>query len=314
MPQAMFAIWWDDRLGPLVGRAYPESIQLSESDALTIFMSHGSKQKAKIGYTKIPIGLIVSIMERPNCIAVLLHDDEDPKVIERNIVRIAEAIDFNSQSWDEEIKKAYEALVELIDETTGESLLTNPNIKRLLQDLYDGRIERLAPKYLLEGTDFYPDASQYLGSDRNEVKRILQDLENVGMISAKTYGRRIECRQCGSSDVIIGLQCNECKSDNIHKVYTLFCPECSHQFHAVLVDNLTEVSCQHCKSSLKVSDLSVTAIEMLCNDCGLASEQPKIVLTCGMCGKYLIGTDLLAGTGIAYEAIEERKKDFKKPK
>ena len=60
MPRAMFAIWWDDALGPFVGRVWPEDESLTGEEALTIFMGHGVNMEAQIGYTKIPHGLIVS--------------------------------------------------------------------------------------------------------------------------------------------------------------------------------------------------------------------------------------------------------------
>ena len=83
-------------------------------------------------------------------------------------------------------------------------------------------------------------------------------------------------------------------------MYTVFCPKCSNQFHAVIVDDLTEVTCMHCKQPVKVSELSVIDVEPLCNKCGTASSDPKIVFKCATCGKQLKGADLLAGTGLAY--------------
>ncbi|MFW9919203.1 MAG: hypothetical protein ACFFED_06375, partial [Candidatus Thorarchaeota archaeon] len=139
MPKAMYAIWWDDALGPFVGRVWPEDVSLTGEEALTIFMGHGVNMEAQIGYTKIPQGLVVSFMEPPNCIAVLLNEDDDPAIIERNLLRIVPTIDFSSSSWDREIKKAFNALEEIIDETSGERLLKTPGISRLIEDMYEGR-------------------------------------------------------------------------------------------------------------------------------------------------------------------------------
>ncbi|MHA2205203.1 MAG: TackOD1 domain-containing metal-binding protein [Candidatus Thorarchaeota archaeon] len=300
MPKAMFAIWWDDKLGPFIGRTFPEGITLSGEEALIIFMGHGVKQEAKVGYTKLPIGLIVSYMEPPNCIAVLLDDDDDSAVVERNLLRLIPHINFSSDTWDTEIKKAYDGLIELIQETSGESLLSAPKIHRLIYDMDAGRVDVIKPRHVLSSVDKYPEAAEYLGQNPEEVVRILEDLEKEGVIFPKTFGRRIECRQCGSSEVAVTLLCPKCESDDLYKVYTVFCPLCSEQFQTVLVDELREVRCQKCHDPVKVADLSVVTVEPLCNACGTASNDPKIVLTCAVCDKQLQAADLLAGTGLAY--------------
>ena len=310
MPKAMFAIWWDDNLGPFVGRTWPEEESLSGEEALLIFMGHGVKMEAKVGYTKIPAGLVVSFMEAPNCIAVLLEEDDDPSVIERNLLRIVPTIDFSSSTWDDELKKAFNALNEVIRETTGDKLLTSPGVKKLIQDMFEGRIGAIKPQHVLSTIDNYPEAREYLGMDRAEVIRILKDLEDAGVIIPKTYGRRIECRQCGSSEVKVTLQCPSCRSEELHKVYTVFCPLCSEQFQTVLVDDITEIQCLKCQEAVKVADLSILDVEPLCNSCGTASDDPRIVLTCSMCDKQLKGADLLAGTGLAY--VPYKSKDDSK--
>ncbi|MBN2230460.1 MAG: hypothetical protein JW779_12805, partial [Candidatus Thorarchaeota archaeon] len=279
-------------------------------EALTIFMGHGVNMESQIGYTKIPQGLVVSYMEAPNCIAVLLDEGDNPAVIERNILRIVPTIDFTSSCWDDEIKKAFEALKDVIDETTGERLLKTPGISRLIEDMYEGRISRIQPQHILIATDRYPEAANYIGHNREEVIRILKDLETEGILIPRTYGRRIECRQCGASEVKVTLQCPKCSSEELYKVYTLFCPLCSDQFQSIIADEVTEVTCQKCKRPVKVSELAVMDVEPLCNSCGTASDNPKIVLTCAVCNKQLKSADLLAGTGLAYVPFKSKiKKD-----
>ncbi|MFW9907782.1 MAG: hypothetical protein ACFFEF_04345 [Candidatus Thorarchaeota archaeon] len=300
MPRAMYAIWWDDNLGPFVGRTWPEGENLSSDEALTIFMGHGVNMEAKVGYTKIPNGLIVSYMEPPNCIAVLLNDDDNPAVIERNLLRIIPTIDFSADNWDKELKKAFNALEEIILETSGDRLLMTPGIRKLVQDMFEGRLPFIKPQHVLSTIDSYPDAQQYLGNDREEIIRILKDMEDAGVIIPKTYGRRIECRQCGSSEVEVTLHCPSCNSEELYKVYTVFCPLCSGQFQTVLLDDITEVKCLKCQKPVIVSDLAVLDVEPLCKSCGTATVDPKIVLTCSMCKKQLKAADLLSGTGLAY--------------
>ncbi len=306
MPKAMFAIWWDDALGPLVGRVWPEDVSITSEEAITIFMGHGTKMESQIGYTKIPQGLIVSYMNPPNCIAVLLEDEEDPATIERNLLRIVPTIDFSSSEWDSEIKKAYTGLVEVIKETSGDRLLSTPGIRQMIQDMYEGRLPVIKPRHILVSVDRYPEAANYLGQDHAEVKRILKDLESEGILIPRTFGRRIECRQCGSSETKITLQCPNCSSEDLYNVYAVYCPLCSGQFHTVIVDEISEVTCQKCKQPVSVSKLAVLDVEPLCNGCGTASEEPKIVLTCAVCGKHLKGADLLAGTGLAYIPLKTK--------
>ncbi len=296
----MYAIWWDDNLGPFVGRTWPEGENISGEEARTILMGHGMNKEAQVGYTKIPQGLVVSYMEEPNCIAVLLHENDDPTIIERNLLRIVPTIDFSSNSWDTEIKKAFIALEDVIQETTGEKLLLSPGIKKMIRDMYEGRLKVIRPKHVLSTIDKYPDAKDYIGADREEVIRTLHDLEDAGVIKSKTYGRRIECRQCGSSEVTISIQCPSCNSEELSKVYTVFCPLCNDQFQTVLIDDITEIKCLKCQQPVRVSDLSVVDVEPLCNSCGTATDNPKIVLTCAVCDKQLKSADLLAGTGLAF--------------
>jgi rubrerythrin len=300
VPKAIFSIWWDDRLGPMVGRSYPETTLISSEEAVTIFMGHGANMEISMGYSKIISGIVVSYMSPPNCIAVLLDEGENGAIIERNLLRLAPTIDFDSDMWGKELEKAFHGLTDLINETTGEELLLNPSVKQLVGDMMNGRIAAIAPKHVLKATVRYPNAHEYLGDDDDEVARLLKDLEDEEVLESRTYGRKVECRQCGDSDLTIELLCPSCGSDDIHKVYTVFCPKCSNQFQAVLVDDLSEVTCMICKEPVKVSELSVIDVEPLCNKCGTASIDPKIVFRCATCGKQLKGADLLSGTGLAY--------------
>lgn len=300
MPKAIHSIWWDDNLGPSVGRSYPETDNLTSEEALIIFMGHGVNREAEIGYSKLPRGLFISYMKPPNCIAIHLKDDENPTTIERNVLRLVKYIDFNSDTWDAELQRAFELLNELIDETSGAELLTNPGVKKLVEDFAKKRVTSIKPKHVLRASVRYPEAYDYFGTDDAEVVRLLKDLEDENLLESRTYGRRIECRQCGASDLTVELLCPKCDSSDLHKVYTLFCPKCSNQFHAVMMDDIAEVVCQHCKEPIKVGDLSIIDVEPLCNQCGTASNDPRIVFRCASCGKYLRGADLLAGTGLAY--------------
>ena len=284
----------------MVGRSYPETAALTGEEALIIFMGHGVNQEAEVGYSKPQIGLVISYMKPPNCIAILLNEGESTAIIERNLLRLVKYIDFNSDNWDTELQRAFELFHELIDETSGAELLTNPSVKKLVDDMAKDRVPAIKPKHVLRATVRYPEAHDYFGADDDEVARILKDLEDEEVLESRTFGRRVECRQCGDSDLTIELLCPKCESNDIHKVYTLFCPKCSNQFHAVLADDIAEVTCLSCKEPVKVGELAILDVEPLCNKCGTASNDPKIVFRCATCSKHLRGADLLAGTGLAY--------------
>ena len=284
----------------MVGRSYPETAALTSEEALIIFMGHGVNQEAEIGYSKPQIGLVISYMKPPNCIAVLLEEGENTAIIERNLLRLVPHIDFDSSTWDTELKKAFDLFHELVNETSGPELLTNPSVKKLVEDMSKNRVPAIKPIHVLRATVRYPEARDYFGSDDEEVVRILKDLEDEEVLESRTFGRRVECRQCGDSDLTIELLCPKCESNDIHKVYTLFCPKCSNQFHAVLAEDIADVTCLACKEPVKVGELAILDVEPLCNKCGTASNDPKIVFRCATCSKHLRGADLLAGTGLAY--------------
>ncbi|MBS3794858.1 MAG: hypothetical protein KGY80_08175 [Candidatus Thorarchaeota archaeon] len=307
MPKAMYTIWWHDTLGPMVGRSYPGDTRLTSEEAVTIFMGHGSDMQAEIGYTKIPKGLVISYMEQPNCIAVLLDKDDESSIVERNLQRVVSEIDFNSESWENEIKHAFERLEELIQESTGNELLSKPEVRQLIVDMGRNRVGPIKPKQSLKVLTHYPTAKDYLGSGHEEVERTLQDLEEEGLIVGKTFGRTIECQQCGSSQVELVLRCPDCGSASLHKVYTVFCPKCSNRFHTVVDDEISEVKCQKCKEAIPVGELQILDVEPLCNECGKVTNKPKIGLACAKCGKDFEITDFLGGTAVAYHLSEDIK-------
>ncbi|MHA2140725.1 MAG: TackOD1 domain-containing metal-binding protein [Candidatus Thorarchaeota archaeon] len=311
MPKAIFSIWWDDTLGPMVGRSFPEEDPITGEEALSIFMGHGVNQEAKMGYTKLKRGLIISYMQAPNCIAVQLAPDDDSAIVERNLQRLVKDIDMDSDNWDAELTNAFSRLQLLIKESSGPELLANPGVARLVQEMHEGRIGHLAPKHILHGTVQYPDASEYLGDDYDETRRTLTDLVDAGVLVPKTYGRRVLCRQCGGEDVQITLLCPNCNSQKLHKVYTVHCPRCKEQTPTVIEDHLTEVRCVQCKADMEVSDLNVLDVEPVCEECGTASNEPKIAFACASCGKHLDGVDLLSGTGLAYYHAKQGDKEIK---
>jgi hypothetical protein len=305
----MFAIWWDDTLGPLVGRASPDGFALTGDEALAVFLGHGVNQEARIGYTNLGRGLVVSLMEAPNCIGVLLDKDEDPQVVERNLVRVAKDIDFNSEDWDTEIQAAFDGLRRLMRSSTYDELLARPEVRRMIDDLVEGRLDALHPRHILRAASTYPAAANYLGSDHEENERTLRDLAAAGLLVPRTYGRRVQCRQCGSSELEVSLTCPSCDSKNLYKVYAVYCSHCGNRTQALIPDDLTEVCCQYCKTPMRVSDLAVLDVEILCQECGRASPDPRIALTCTVCGRRLGNVDILGGTGLSYTSkIDSRKK------
>ncbi|MFX1369951.1 MAG: hypothetical protein ACFFAY_15255 [Promethearchaeota archaeon] len=300
MPKAMYSIFWDDTLGPMVGRSYPEHKNLSGEEALSIFMGHGVNQEAKMGYTKLKRGLVLSSMLAPNCIAVLLDDDDDHAMVERNLERLVPEINLDADDWDREIQQAFERLLQLISEASGPKLMKDPEVQQFVEDLAKGRIGEITPNHVLRGIAKYPRAREYFGSNDNEVERRLRDLADAGILVPKTYGRRVGCRQCGGEDVVITLLCPSCNSSKLHNVYSVFCPLCRELTHSVLEDDLEEVTCLSCKKPMKVAELAVIDVEPLCSDCGTATNEPKIVFTCATCNTSLKGADLLSGTGLGY--------------
>jgi hypothetical protein len=114
VPKAIHSIWWDDILGPSVGRSYPETDSLTGEEALIVFMGHGVNRESEVGYSKIPRGLVISYMKPPNCIAILLDEEDNTPTIERNLLRLVKYIDFNSDEWDTELQRAFELLNESI--------------------------------------------------------------------------------------------------------------------------------------------------------------------------------------------------------
>jgi hypothetical protein len=284
----------------MVGRSHPENITLSSEEAVTVFMGHGVNQETDVGYSKIQSGLVISFMQSPSCLAVLLKEGENSAAVERNLRRLIPHVNFDSNEWDKELERAFLVLHDLMNEKSGEELLLNPGVKSLIGDMMSGRIDAIKPKHVMRATVRYPQAYDSLGNDDAEVVRLLNDLEDEEVLESRTYGRRVECRQCGDADLTIELLCPNCQSDDLHKVYTVFCPKCSNQFHAVIVDDLAEVTCLHCKQPVKVHELPVIDVEPLCNKCGTASSDPKIVFKCATCDKQLKGADLLSGTGLAY--------------
>ena len=296
----MFAIWWDDVLGPMIGRSYPEEIQLREDEALVVFMSHGTNQEARIGYTNLSRGLIISYLETPNCIAVLLERGDDPSLIERNLMRVVSEIDFNSDIWEAELKRSFLHLQDLIKMSTGEELLSDPGVGRLVQDMYEGRLKVVHPNHTFHLKTRYPEAAAYLGQDIDEVERKLKDLASDGVIKPKTYGRKVECTSCGSSEINVTIQCPECGSSDLYNVYSIYCPHCKGRIHSVIDDDITNIICQVCKRPVSVSNLDIISVEPLCKSCGTATDKPRISLKCGSCNKPLEAVDLLGGTGLAY--------------
>ncbi|MEM2142825.1 MAG: hypothetical protein QXS20_08195 [Candidatus Thorarchaeota archaeon] len=300
MPREVHAIWWDDNLGPLVGRSYPEDTGLTSEEALRVFMGHGIHQEAPIGYTNLGKGLVVSLMRPPNCIAVVLEQDEDPLAVERAIIRVCSEIDFNSDRWGMELRHVFERIQKLLRSASLDELIARPEIRRLMEHMGEGRVPVLAPEHVLISRVRYPVAMSYLGPDEEETTRVLHDLEAAGLLVARSFGRRLVCRQCGQSEVRLTLTCPRCGSSRLHGVYGIFCPHCSSRTVAVLPDEMTEVSCQQCKGSIPVSELRVLDVEILCADCGNSTVDASIVLHCAACGRQLTNVDMLGATGLAY--------------
>ncbi len=308
MPKEMHAIWWDDNLGPMVGRSYPEGASLTIEEALRIFMSHGINQEAKIGYTNLNRGLVVSLLATPNCIAVLLDDDEDPQTVERNLIRLVDNMDFHSMEWDNEIAQAFDRLNKLMIKTSREEILSRPDVRRLINDMIDGRVKKIVPIHILRATERYPDAAAYLAGNDEEIARTLKDLETAGILVAKTHGRRLVCTKCGGTEAMLGLSCPTCHSTDLYKVYRIHCPHCGESTHSIILDDMEEVACQHCKEAIPIDELKVLGIELLCNSCSTATPDPLLILECVSCGKRLSSIDILGGTGLSFELHPAGKK------
>ncbi len=300
MPKAMYAIWWDNTLGPLVGRSTPDGETLSSDEALAIFLGHGVNHEARVGYTNLGRGLIVSIMESPNCLAVLLDDSDDPQIVERSLTRLIGEIDLNSQQWDRQIEMAFKRLLNMINCSSTEQLLARPDVTRLVTDLRTGRIEDIRPRNVMKQMASYPTAKEYINASDTEIEHTLADLVIAGVLIPKTYGRRIQCRQCGSDEVEIVLVCPTCNSKRLETRYALFCPNCNNRTEQIIYDDISEVVCEHCGASISVTDLVVINVEISCLECGRASVDTTIILNCASCGRRMNLVDILGGTGLKF--------------
>ncbi len=300
MPKAMYAIWWDNTLGPLVGRTAPDSETLSEEEALAIFLGHGVNQEARIGYTNLSRGLIVSIMEPPNCIAVLLEDSDDPQLIERALTRLLSEIDLNSTEWVRNIDRAFSQLLKILDSSTTEQLLSRGDVKRLIADMRAGRVNEILPRHVMKQVATYPRAREYLSLTDEEIENALSDLAAAGVLSVKAHGRRLQCRQCGSNEVEIVLACPTCHGEQLKIRYSLFCPRCGNRIHQMLPDGIEVVVCEYCHASLSVVDLTLIDVDIYCEECGRTSFESNILLYCARCGRHMNLVDILGKTGLAF--------------
>ncbi len=300
MPREMHSIWWDDNLGPLIGRSWPEGASITSEEALRIFMGHGIHQESRIGYTNLCRGLVVSVLIKPNCLAVLLDDNDDPARVERNLLRLVHEMDLESTQWDTEIARAFERLQELMRQTDRAELLARKGVRRLIEAMEDGLVPLLSPNHVFKGVDKYPDAAGYLPGDDEEVNRTLQDLVAAGILVARSRGRRFVCTRCSSTEMILDLRCPSCGSFNLYVVYGVHCPHCGKTFKSVIVDETEEISCPGCRRPIPVDSIRVLDIEVLCNDCSTATPEPRVTLRCASCARELSALDLLSGTGLAY--------------
>lgn len=183
------------------------------------------------------------------------------------------------------------------------------DVQKLLKALKEGRIRRITPRLILEEGLRYLDAEEIMNLLKENVRTVLEELVDDGILVKELLETRLTCPKCSSLKASLKLVCPACNSLSIKKGEAVEHVGCGHiDFETVFKNPEGGMTCPRCNSPLSIDrDYRRLGFLYKCLVCGEFSKAPKRILACGECGQEYSEEDGIPFEIYGYSFNEGRK-------
>jgi len=176
------------------------------------------------------------------------------------------------------------------------AMIKDPRAIRLVERLLDGRIAEINPEIdITSKLGFrYPLADSILETPSDEGIRIIEELEESGVLKKSFYDKLPKCPSCGSFETRPGSYCPKCGSAHLTKGSVIEHYACGYigferEFQTESASEkgiAPSLTCPKCHKELKQLgvDYSRPGFFYKCNSCGEMTNEPDIKWRCSDCG------------------------------
>ncbi|MEM2940438.1 MAG: hypothetical protein QW304_02680 [Thermoproteota archaeon] len=188
-------------------------------------------------------------------------------------------------------------------------LYKRKDVQKLLNALKEGKINRITPKFILEEGLRYLDAEEITNLLKENVKTVLEELVEDGILVKELLETRLTCPKCGSLKASLKLVCPACNSPSIKKGEAVEHVACGHvDFETVFKNPEGGMICLKCNSPIsRDEDYRRLGFLYKCLVCGEFSKAPRRILTCGECESEYNEEDGIPFEVYGYSVNEGRK-------
>ncbi len=283
MVEGIALIKWDSKIGPYIVEKYPDTLKISDEDAVPIFMAHGNQLKEGIGAIKINEYYVITYLKMPNCISIFTNSIwEQGRIIEalNDFIKEMNLSEIDTKS---ELKSFMNTIINYIKTTNIDEALNDPKVQKIIQKLKIGD-KTIRPKIKAIMTLDYETLRHIEDLNELEIIPMLRKLINLGILEEDKGPAILACPECDSTNLRPVLICNNCKSTNIVKSLIIEHYACGYSGELSEFKKENKMICPRCGMELSQHDHSKPMKLYKCLDCGIIAESMIPGVECTDCG------------------------------
>ncbi len=190
-----------------------------------------------------------------------------------------------------------------------ESLLSAPEVQRILVKLYEGENVEFKAAIVDNQTIGYRELEKLAEVDSRRANQILDLLESEGILVKEPYQFFFACPNCDSKDLLLRIRCPSCKGEAFKVGNALEHLNCGHAELEEAFVTPDGFRCPNCKKSLKTIGVDYRRFSNYysCVNCGRLSGIVDDLLLCNKCGRKLPLEEARHGTLSTYRYVPESR-------
>ncbi len=271
MVEGIALIKWDSKIGPYIVEKYPEELEITDEDAVPIFMAHGNQLKEGIGAIKIKDYYAITYLRMPHCISVFTTSVwEQGRIIEALNDFITE-MNLSEIDTKSELQALVKTITNYIRTTSADEALNDPRVQKILEQLRVGE-KHIRPKIKAIISLDYESLRHIEGLEEIEIIPLIRKLINLGILEEEEGNTILACPECDSTNLRPVLICNKCGSTNVVKSLIIEHYACGYSGEISEFKKGNKMICPKCGMELTQYDHTKPMKLYKCLDCGAISE------------------------------------------
>ncbi len=316
MPKGIGVIRWNNQLGPYLDIKYPEDVTLTSPEVVNIYTAQTMGDIAKPRFSALDTDnfKIVSYfggMEDPSMLILFLEKYENSDDFRNSLIDAFMSMPKETPSLNQWLPQIWENFKKLQPKKEQDSQFQK-KLGKILSELNAREIFELNPEFNFEKGVIYPQLKDIKDISGLELKRLLEQLANIGYLIREIVDGLLTCPDCSSTKLQIKLICPICNFNALEKTLITEHFICGLKTISRKFITSTGMFCPKCNLELKTDGIDYTNVGIFyyCHKCKNYFNIPSKFLLCHNCGLKFPEENANLTNIIGYKVNKEQLRKF----